>query len=262
MVQNIICPKRSHSPDGITAFSISWQLAQPASNQRGRQNRSIVLQRFQSWEHFSALNPGVFTQTNCSGLQEIRVFLLALHWPAGCSWKCCFLSTHSSFPIWNMRVIMLTSFRDCCERRGEAIYRLDGISKLKEPQNKILIPWFSDQLTHHVPKICPAAGKCFSAHVVFATRGCDSTPVFLKRNQSTDRRIDSPQYPWITLRKQLGDLSNSWLLNPSSAQDIIRPVIPQRCHCRPKRRALRFPSPTPFFTVVRTCCLFPPDCRG
>lgn len=255
MVQNIICPKRSHS------ISISWQLAHPARNLRERQNHNIVLLRLQSWEHFSALNTGVFTQTNCSGLQEIRVFLLAFHWAAGCSWKCCFLSTHSSFPIWNMRVIMLTSFWDCCESSSEE--RLfTGWMAFQSSKNPKIRPWFHDSLIHHVSQLCPAAGKYFSVRVVFATGGCNSTPVFLKRNQSTDRRIDSPKYPWITLRKQLGDLSNSWLLNPSSAQDIIRPMIPQRCHCRPRRRALRFPSPTPFLTVLRTCCLFPPDWGG
>lgn len=157
MVQNIICPERSHSPDGITAFSISWQLAQPASNQRGRQNHSIVLQRFQSWEHFSALNPGFFSQTNCSGLQEIRVFLLALRWPAGCSWKCCFLSTHSSFPIWNMRVIMLTSFRDCCENSSEE--RLfTGWMAFQSSKNPKIRYWFHDSLINS-PITCPRSAQ-------------------------------------------------------------------------------------------------------
>lgn len=128
-----------------------------SQDQRERQNHSIELQRFQGWEHFSALNTGSFLpQTNCSGLQEIHVFLLAPHWPAGCSWKCCFLSTHSSFPIWNMRVIMLTSFWDCCESSSEessAIYGLDGISKLRQHQNKTFYSFL------HSPTTFPRAAQ-------------------------------------------------------------------------------------------------------
>lgn len=55
--------------------------------------------------------------------------------------------------------------------RGEALYGLDGISKLKEHQNKILIPWLSHPFTHHASKICPAAGKYFSVLIVFCHRG-------------------------------------------------------------------------------------------
>lgn len=71
--------------------------------------------------------------------------------------------------------------------------------------------------------------------------------MFLKRNQSRDKLIGSSKYQWIILWKQLWGLSNSWLLNLSLAQDTIRSMIPQRCHCRKeRRRAWRFPLPHPF----------------
>lgn len=173
MAQNIICPKRTHFPDGTTAISISWQLAQPARNQRERQNHGTVLQRFQGWEPFSALNTGGFNPNQLLWPSRNPCF------PPG-SPLACWLLLEMLLPLHTFQFPNLKhegNYADLFSRllweqlRGEAIYGLDGISKLREPQNKTLIPWFSPPFTQHVSKSCPAAGKYFSARVVFCHRG-------------------------------------------------------------------------------------------